>query len=127
MILDIFDRLNDISRNTNNFVKDFMKELNDALKERQVTYCVGSELNEKGEFYVVRQDGSGAGKMYKAEDLPEGTQDNTVFRYINGKFKIDEKLTEERITHWEQAIKETKELVDKYRIPRSGLCNQRCL
>ena len=56
MNLDIFDKLNDIGRSTNNFVKDFMQELNNALKERQVTYCVGSELNEKGEFYVVKRD-----------------------------------------------------------------------
>ena len=122
MDLNIFDRKNNsLQDNSNGFVKSFINELKDYLdknifKNQTLTYAVSSYPNNKGEVFVTARNGTGAGKDFKLSELPSGSQFGTILRWKNGKFVIDEKLSEESILRWERIRKETKELVSQYKM-----------
>ena len=128
MNLDFFERNNSLSKNNNfkdkNFIGDFVKELSNYLSQtieknnklENATYCVASEPNDKGEVYVVIQNGTGAGKDFKLSELPTGSQYGTILRYRNGKFTIDENLSTESISSWERAKEESKKEVAHYKM-----------
>jgi len=126
MNLDFFERgntLNNNSKNTN-FISNFIKELSNHLAETieknnkvsNSTYCVASEPNDKGEVYVVIQNGSGAGTDMKLSELPKGSQYGTILRYKNGHFVIDEELTNESIESWKRAREVSKKEVAHYKM-----------
>jgi len=124
--LNIFDRKNNaLHGNSDNFVKSFINELKDYLDKnvfknlqnnRNLTYAVASEPNDKGEVFVTVRNGTGAGKDFKLSELPNGSQFGTILRWKNGKFVMDEKLSQESISSWERVRRETKELVSQYKM-----------
>lgn len=44
-----------------------------------------SEVDENGEVYVVAQNGTGAGKHFKLEEMPSGITESTILRERLGK------------------------------------------
>ena len=126
MDLNIFDRKNSIlQESNNNFVKNFIDELKDYLdknisnltqNKQNVTYAVSSEVNDKGEVFVTARNGTGAGQDVKLSELPAGTEFGTILRWQNGKYVIDENLTEKSISNWDKTRKEAEELVSQYKM-----------
>ena len=88
--LNIFDRKNNtLQDNSNNFVKSFINELKDYLDKnifkniqnnRNLTYAVASEPNDKGKVFVTARNGTGAGKDFKLSELPKSSQFGTILR-----------------------------------------------
>ena len=114
MNLDIFNRLNDVGKGTNNFVKDFINELQNYLYSDRKIYTVAG-ITKDNDYYVVCHDAKNyndktvnhpfSDKVISKDDkrLPIDVQFGTKMRNINGKFVIDEKLTKESIDGWNQA------------------------
>ena len=93
-----------------------MEDLNKALERNNKTYFVGSNINQKGEVFIAAQDGTGAGKHFKVEDLPKGIEYGTILRYRNGKFIIDKELTKVSLEEDRKAKEEVKRLVSQYKM-----------
>ena len=57
-----------------NFISNFINELSNYLenfnKTKNLTYCVTSDVNKDGKMYVVAQNGTGAGKSFSVDELP---------------------------------------------------------
>ena len=103
MKLDFFKELkNSIN---NNEVKEFMQELADYMKDLKEKISKPKDIIEEGLYYVL--DGNpnkvyltkfNSNKVFKAEDLPEeikkSVSEGFILRYENGKYIVDEELTE---------------------------------
>lgn len=102
-----------------NFINEFINELSDYLenftKNKNLTYCVTSDVNEDGKMYVVAQNGTGAGKNIPLDELPSGTTKGTILRQKNGKFVIDEELTKKSIDEDNKVEFERKKLLAEYK------------
>lgn len=125
------EKVND--RKSNNEIAEFTKELTKYLamaggaciiakgisevftKNKDLTYCVMSGVNENGEVYVVAQNGTGAGKHFKLEEMPSGITEGTILREGFGKFVIDEKATKKSIDELNIAEMKTQKLLKEYR------------
>ena len=102
-----------------NFINEFINELSDYLenftKNKNLTYCVTSDVNKDGKMYVVAQNGTGAGKNISLDELPSGTTKGTILRQKNGKFVIDEELTKKSIDEDNKVEFERKKLLAEYK------------
>ena len=116
MNLDLFDKLNDRGKGNNNFIRNFIEELNKALERNNKTYCVASNVNPKGEIFIVAQDGTGAGRHFKIEELPKEIQYGSILRYKNGQFVIDRELTKVSLEEDRKANEEVRSLVSQYKM-----------
>lgn len=86
-----------------------------VAKNKDLTYCVISGVDENGEVYVVAQNGTGAGKHFKLEEMPSGITEGTILRERFGKFVIDEKATRKNIDILNIAEMKTQKLLKEYR------------
>jgi len=85
------------------------------VKNKDLTYCVISGVDENGEVYVVAQNGTGTGKHFKLEEMPSGITEGTILRERFGKFVIDEKATKKSIDELNIAEMKTQKLLKEYR------------
>ena len=105
MQLNFESNKRDLTNNANNgfggFINEFLKELSNYLENfiqnKNITYCVMSDVDKNGQVYLVAQNGSGAGQNLKIDDLPIGTKRGTILRNRNGKFVIDENLSKKSL------------------------------
>lgn len=125
------EQVND--RKSKNEIAEFTKELTKYLlaaggvglvakgvsevfaKNKDLTYCVISGVDENGEVYVVAQNGTGAGKHFKLEEMPSGITEGTILRERFGKFVIDEKATKKSIDRLNIAEMKTLKLLREYK------------
>ncbi len=102
-----------------NFISEFINELSDYLenftKNKNLTYCVTSDVNKDGKMYVVAQNGTGAGKNFSLDELPSGVTKGTILRNRNGKFVIDEELTKKSIDENNKVEFQQKNLLAEYK------------
>lgn len=84
-------------------------------KNKDLTYCVISGVDENGEVYVVAQNGTGAGKHFKLEEMPSGITEGTILRERFGKFVIDEKATKKNINRLNIVEMKTQKLLKEYK------------
>jgi len=122
--LNIFDRLNNNLNDRGSFVKDFIKELNNHLEEKQkgivvaVTKASTGLGDEKVHGYILNYHDN-ARKMQsefkRAEELPEGIGSGYRLRFKNGKYTIDEELTRQRLEEKAQTDRNVKEYWSKCR------------
>lgn len=78
MRLDIESNKRTLSNKANNsfstMISGFINELSNYLenftKNKNLTYCVTSDVNKDGKMYVVAQNGTGAGKNFSLDELP---------------------------------------------------------
>ncbi len=97
------------------FIKDLTNYINNYSKVKSETYCVMSDVDTNNSVYIVIQNGSGAGKHFNIADLPVGTTRGTILRIKNGKFIIDEDLTNKSIENLNFAKQKTNELKAEYK------------
>lgn len=113
------DLSNEIEKSFSNFISKFINELSNHLenfiKNKNLTYCVMSDIDENGKMYVVAQNGTGAGKHFSLDELPSGTTQGTILRYRNGKFVIDEELTKKSIDEDNRVKLANKRLLAEYK------------
>ena len=68
------DLSNEKENSFSGFISKFIDELSDYLenftKNKNLTYCVISDVNKDGKMYVVAQNGTGAGKNIDLNELP---------------------------------------------------------
>ena len=104
MILDFFNELKSNLSN-NNEVKDFINELSDYINNFKENLLKQKNDREEGLYYVL--DGNpnkvyltkfNSKKVFEAKDLPQEIKNSVsegfILRYENGKYTVDEKLTE---------------------------------
>ena len=104
MNLDFFKELKN-SLSSNNEVKEFMQELADYMNNIKEKISKQKSNREEGLYYVL--DGNpnkvyltkfNSKKVFEAEDLPEeikkSVSEGFILRYENGKYAVDEELTE---------------------------------
>ena len=115
MNLELFDKLNDIGRDTNNFVKNFINELNNYLNKDNAVYNVASDLNRDNTYYIIKTGNNSWDKFISADELPQGISSGYRLRCNNGKFIIDEELTKERLASKAQTEKNVQEYLSKCR------------
>ena len=120
MSLNIFERVNEIVPQMDNFINNFMKELKESLQNSEfrtnnVTYNVMSNINERNEYHINKQQGVDNSMYISAKELPEGIGYGTVLRYKNGKFIIDEKLTQERMKELRDAVQYRDNILEQYK------------
>lgn len=123
MNLDLINNLFSNVKN-NQFVKGFMKELSEVLQKPNKN-IEQNNLKQEGVLYqVVEIDVNGAylyntnnNIISKETDIPEEFLDkignDTVLRYKNGKYIIEEELTQKFMDSLVD-IKEYKEIQDKF-------------
>jgi len=121
MNLNIFERLNEITPKVDNFVSDFMKELrefmqNSEFKTNNMTYAVMSNINEQKEYNITRQQGVDNSMYISAKELPKGIECGTMLRYKNGKFIIDEELTNKNMQEIAEAREYKHDLLAQYKM-----------
>lgn len=113
------DLSNEQSNGFSNFISEFINELSNYLedfrKNKNMTYCVMSDVNKDGKMYVAAQNGTGAGKSFDLNELPRGTTKGTILRYRNGKFIIDEELTKQSIDEDNKIEFARKKLLAEYK------------
>ena len=120
MNLNIFERVNEIAPKMDNFINDFMKELKQFLRNAEfrtnnMTYAVMSNINERNEYHLTKQQGVDNSMYISAKELPEGIGYGTMLRYKNGKFIIDEELTGERMARLKDAIEYRDSTLAQYK------------
>lgn len=102
-----------------NFISEFINELSNYLdnfsKNKNLTYCVTSDVNKDGQMYIVAQNGTGAGKNFDIDKLPSGTTKGTILRQRYGKFVIDEELTKKSIDEKNKLEQSNKKLLAEYK------------
>lgn len=130
----VLGQVND--RKSRNEIAEFTKELTKYLltnggvglvakgvseifaKNKDLTYCVISGVDENGEVYVVAQNGTGSEKHFKLEEMPSGITESTILRERFGKFVIDEKATKKSIDRLNIAEMKTLKLLREYKTER---------
>ncbi|MBQ3145528.1 MAG: hypothetical protein IJB90_03030 [Clostridia bacterium] len=103
MKLDFFKELKNSLNN--NEVKEFMQELADYMKDLKEKISKPKDIREEGLYYVL--DGNpdkvyltkfNSKKVFEADDLPieikNSVSEGFILRYKNGKYTVDEELTE---------------------------------
>ena len=114
------DLINNIVNNVkeNNLVQNFMKELSNHLQK------ANNELKQEGLYQVVEMDVDGAylqdindNQVSKVNDIPKEILDkignDTVLRYENGKYSIDEEMTQKFLDSLVD-IKEYQEIKENF-------------
>jgi hypothetical protein len=125
MDLNIFERFNNKLDNKNNLAKNFINELRDFLEQRnkgiEVRVSEAQEYinhNEKVEGYILYYnmgENRTRDEFIKKEDMPLKIDSNSVLRYKNGKFTIDEELTKQNNEEKQRIDENTKKLLKQYK------------
>jgi hypothetical protein len=124
MNLSIYERLNTTADNKDNFVQNFINELSDFLEQRikgievRVSEAHKYINNEKVEGYILYYDMGESrtrDEFVKKEDMPLKIDSNSVLRYKNGKFTIDEELTKQSKEDKQRIDEYTKNLLKQYK------------
>ena len=123
MNLDLINNLFNNAKNSQ-FVKEFMRELSEVLQKPNKNINQNSLKQEDVLYQVVEMDVDGAylyntnnNIISKETDIPEEFLDeignDTVLRYKNGEYIIEEELTQKFMDSLVD-IKEYKEIQDKF-------------
>ena len=104
MNLDFFKELkNNLS--SNNEVKEFMQELADYMNNLKEKISKQKDTSKEGLYYVLNANPEkiyltkfNNKKVFEANDLPKEIRntvsEGVILRYKNGKYTVDEELTE---------------------------------
>lgn len=121
MNLDLFNNLLNNAKE-NNFVQNFIEELSNFLEKGKNKMKENSLKQEDGLYQVVEIDTDGAylqnvedNKIYKETDIDilDKIENDTVLRYKDGKYIIEEELTQKFLDSL-IGIKEYREIQDKF-------------
>lgn len=94
------------SLNDNNEVKYFINELADSINSFKEKMLKSKDIREEGLYYVLNSNPDkiyltkfNSNKVFEASDLPQEIKnivsEGFILRYENGKYIVDEKLTDE--------------------------------
>lgn len=123
MNLDLINSLFNNAKNSQ-FVKNFMRELSETLQKSNKNIKQDNLKQENVLYQVVKMDVDGAylyntnnNIISKETDIPEQFLDeignDTVLRYKNGEYSIEEELTQKFMDSLVD-VKEYKEIQDKF-------------
>lgn len=121
MNLDLFNNLLNNAKE-NNFIQNFIKELSNFLEKENNKMEENSLKQEDCLYQVVEIDTDGAylqnvedNKIYKETDIDilDKIENDTVLRYKNGKYVVEEELTQKFLDSL-IGIKEYREIQDKF-------------